>query len=125
VTGAVYLPFTELPNGGHAPPARKGTSLSIQRPGGVVAIALIALTLSGCAVNEQNLPETDSDLAGTLIGAGSSAQQSAQEAWVAGFQSANPDVTVEYDPIGSGGGRDTFAAGGSQFAGTDRAFNDE
>jgi phosphate transport system substrate-binding protein len=125
VTGAVYLPFTELPKGGHAPPARKGTSLSIQRPGGVVAIALIALTLSGCAVNEQNLPETDSDLAGTLIGAGSSAQQSAQEAWVAGFQSANPDVTVEYDPIGSGGGRDTFAAGGSQFAGTDRAFNDE
>ena len=100
--------------------------MSIQRPGSIAAIALIgALTLASCAVNEQNLPATDSDLAGTLVGAGSSAQQSAQEAWVAGFQSANPDVTVEYDPIGSGGGRDTFVAGGSQFAGTDRAFTRE
>ncbi|MGB3911564.1 MAG: phosphate ABC transporter substrate-binding protein PstS, partial [Pseudolysinimonas sp.] len=103
--------------------------MSIQRPGGIAAIAAIALIgalgLSSCAVNEQNLPETDSDLSGTLVGAGSSAQQSAQEAWVFGFQVANPDVTVEYDPIGSGGGRDTFAAGGSQFAGTDRAFNDD
>ena len=105
-------------------PLPEGTSLSIQRPGGIAAIAAIALIgalgLSSCAVNEQNLPETDSDLSGTLVGAGSSAQQSAQEAWVFGFQVANPDVTVEYDPIGSGGGRDTFAAGGSQFAGTDQ-----
>lgn len=100
--------------------------MNIQRPGVIAAIALIgALALASCAVNEQNLPETDSDLVGTLVGAGSSAQQSAQEAWVRGFQTANPDVTVEYDPIGSGGGRDTFAAGGSQFAGTDRAFNDD
>lgn len=100
--------------------------MSIQRPAGIAAIALGAsLVLGGCAVNEQNLPETDSDLSGTLVGAGSSAQQSAQEAWVYGFQVANPDVTVEYDPIGSGGGRDTFAAGGSQFAATDRAFNDD
>jgi phosphate transport system substrate-binding protein len=107
-------------------PHPEGTSLSTQRPGGIAAIALIAaFGLSSCAVNEQNLPETDSDLSGTLVGAGSSAQQSAQEAWVFGFQVANPDVTVEYDPIGSGGGRDTFAAGGSQFAGTDRAFSDD
>src|SRR5690606_33502860 len=48
-----------------------------------------------------------------------------QEAWVVGFQELNPDTTVEYDPVGSGGGRETFVGGGSQFAGTDRAFNDE
>ena len=29
-----------------------------------------------------------------------------------GFQTANPDVTVNYDPVGSGGGREQFLAGG-------------
>src|SRR5690606_3706647 len=45
--------------------------------------------------------------------------------WIAGFQGANPDVTINYDPSGSGAGRETFIAGGSDFAGSDRAFNDE
>lgn len=46
----------------------------------------------------------------------------AQEAWIAGFQTANPDVTINYDPAGSGAGRETFQQGGSDFAGSDRAF---
>ncbi len=84
------------------------------------------LLLSGCAVNERNLGSAPaSALSGTLVGTGSSAQQAAQEVWVAGFQSDNPNVTIEYDPAGSGAGRDTFLAGGSAFAGTDRAFSDE
>lgn len=45
-------------------------------------------------------------------------------AWQAGFQTANPDVTVNYDPVGSGAGRDTFMEGASDFAGSDRAFHD-
>jgi phosphate transport system substrate-binding protein len=40
-------------------------------------------------------------------------------AWKAGFQSANPDVTVNYDAVGSGGGREQFLAGGVQYAGSD------
>lgn len=102
--------------------------MNIKRSGGIAAIALVgALALASCAANEGGTGGDDntSDLTGTLVGAGASSQQSAQEAWVAGFQTANPGVTVEYDPVGSGGGRDTFVAGGSQFAGTDRAFNDE
>ncbi|WP_243696481.1 phosphate ABC transporter substrate-binding protein PstS [Labedella gwakjiensis] len=92
--------------------------------------ALAALALSGCAANEGGTAgggssESASDLTGTLVGAGASSQQSAQEAWTTAFQTANPDVTVEYDPAGSGAGRDTFIAGGSAFAGSDRAFNDE
>lgn len=100
--------------------------MNITRAGGAAAIALVgALALASCAANEGGETAAPSDLSGTLVGAGSSAQQSAQEAWVAAFQGANPDVTVEYDPVGSGGGRDTFVAGGSAFAGSDRAFNDE
>lgn len=41
------------------------------------------------------------------------------DAWKAGFQSANPDVTVNYDPSGSGAGVDQFLAGGVDFAGSD------
>jgi phosphate transport system substrate-binding protein len=80
--------------------------------------------LTSCAVNEQNLP-AGSDLAGIVVGGGASSQQAAQEAWVAGFQSLNPNATVEYDPAGSGAGRDMFIAGGASFAGSDRAFTPE
>lgn len=78
--------------------------------------------LTSCAVNELNLPP-GSDLTGTVVGGGASSQQAAQEAWVAGFQALNPNATVEYDPAGSGAGRDMFIAGGAVFAGSDRAFH--
>ena len=47
------------------------------------------------------------------------------DAWRAGFQSANPDVNVNYDPVGSGGGRTQFLDGSVQFAGTDSALTSE
>jgi phosphate transport system substrate-binding protein len=65
------------------------------------------------------------EVSGTLIGAGASSQAAAMQGWQAGFQAANPDSTVEYDPIGSGGGRETFLAGGSDFAGSDAALKDD
>lgn len=86
-------------------------------------IALIALT--SCAANEDggsNGGDNGSSLSGTLVGGGASSQGSAQEAWVAGFQTANDGVTVNYDPAGSGAGRETFQQGASAFAGSDRAF---
>ena len=86
-------------------------------------IALLALT--SCAANEGGAPADEgsaSSLSGTLVGGGASSQGSAQEAWIAGFQTANADVTVNYDPAGSGAGRDTFQQGASAFAGSDRAF---
>jgi len=81
-----------------------------------------ALALAGCVP----APVGDgSGPSGTIIGAGASSQQAAQEAWVRGFQLANVAATVEYDPIGSGGGRDTFIGGGAVFAASDRAFKVE
>ena len=61
------------------------------------------------------------DLSGQLVGAGASSQQAAVQAWVAGFNGVEPGVTVNYDPIGSGGGRELFLGGGSDFAGSDAA----
>ncbi|GHF19855.1 phosphate ABC transporter substrate-binding protein PstS [Pseudolysinimonas yzui] len=100
--------------------------MNIKRSGGIAAIALVgAIALASCAANEGGGTEAPSDLSGTLVGAGSSAVGAAQETWIAEFQTANPEVTITYDPAGSGAGRETFLAGGSDFAGTDRAFKDE
>ena len=97
---------------------------------GVPAVVAVtaALALSSCASNEAGGTETDdtaSSLSGNLVGAGASSQDAAQQAWIAGFQTANPDVTIDYDPSGSGAGRETFIEGASDFAGSDRAFKDE
>ena len=47
------------------------------------------------------------------------------QGWTAGFAAEQPDVTVNYDPVGSGGGREQFLAGGTDFAGSDAALDDE
>lgn len=96
------------------------------RPMAAIAIAATAaIALSSCAANEEAAPAEVSTLAGSLVGAGASSQGSAQESWIAAFQTANPDVTITYDPSGSGAGRETFIAGGSNFAGSDSYLKDE
>lgn len=92
----------------------------------VVAITA-AIALSSCAANEGGTaPEGDaSSLSGELVGSGSSAQDASQQALIAAFQTDHPDVTINYDPTGSGAGRETFLEGASDYAGSDRAFNDE
>ena len=65
-------------------------------------------------------------VSGTLIGAGASSQAAAMQGWQAGFQALNPDATIEYDAIGSGGGREQFLAGGDTlFAGSDAYLSPE
>jgi len=103
------------------------------RTAGVTAVAALALgaSLAGCSAgNETNADASTpksggAQLSGTLNGAGSSAQEAAQGAWTAGFQSANSGVTVNYDPVGSGGGREQFLAGGVDFAGSDSYLADD
>ena len=62
---------------------------------------------------------TGGALSGTLKGSGSSAQTAAMTAWIAGFQTANSGTTVNYDPVGSGGGVTAFLAGSADYAGSD------
>lgn len=65
------------------------------------------------------------ELSGQLDGAGSSAQNSAMTAWIAGYQDVQPGVTVLYDAIGSGGGREKFIPGAVDFAGSDAYLDEE
>jgi phosphate transport system substrate-binding protein len=106
--------------------------VKISRTGAVVALATGAmLALSSCAVNETDAAPgasggaSGSSLSGTLTGIGASSMATAQETWVAEFQTKNPNVTVNYSPDGSGAGREAFTGGGADFAGSDRAMDVE
>lgn len=102
----------------------------------MLAAVVVLLALAGCGSDD---PLGDprrpggpliggdyevSGLTGELGGAGSSAQESAMAAWIAGFQARNPGVSVAYDPIGSGGGRTQFVEGGIAFGGSDAPLDD-
>ena len=93
-----------------------------------------ALFLAGCgAANEASAPAAggdaagaaQSELSGSIAGAGASSQAAAMEAWVAGFNVANPGVQVNYDPVGSGGGREQFVSGATAFGGSDAYLDEE
>jgi phosphate transport system substrate-binding protein len=97
----------------------------IAKIGAIGAIAALALT--ACASNEGGAggttdPSAPAGLSGELAGSGASSQEVAVQAWTAGFQRANSDVTINYDPAGSGAGRESFQAGAVAFAGSDRPF---
>jgi len=100
----------------------------------VVAFAL-ALALGVAACGSSSDSETGGstsgggggggEVSGEIAGAGSTAQQAAQEAWIAEFENANSSVTISYDPVGSGGGREQFLSGGVAYAGSDAALSTE
>src|SRR5689334_7765544 len=91
---------------------------------GALTLAL-SLTACGAANEGGDEPTGGSKLTGTLNAGGSSAQESAVAAWKKAFQTTNPDTTVNYDPVGSGGGREQFLAGGLDLAGSDAYLDDE
>jgi phosphate transport system substrate-binding protein len=104
--------------------------VKLKRLGAPLAVlAAAAISLTACASNEGSAPASTSaapsNLSGTLNGIGSSAQGAAQTTWIAGFQEANPKVTINYDPQGSGAGRKSFISGAADFAGSDAALKDE
>lgn len=85
------------------------------------SLAVLAIGISACGSSS----DSSSGLSGQLAGAGSTAQEAAQEAWIAEFENENSGVTISYDAVGSGGGREQFIAGGVAFAGSDAALEEE
>jgi phosphate transport system substrate-binding protein len=106
--------------------------LSTTTRAAVLSAALAGtLSLAACGASNEG-GGTDSggngsgQLSGDLVGAGASSQQAAMQAWQAGFNAEQPEVNLSYDPVGSGGGREQFLAeGGTDFAGSDAALDDE
>jgi phosphate transport system substrate-binding protein len=92
-----------------------------------LAVLALGFGLSACGASNESSggSGSGSGLSGKLDGSGSSAQESAMDAWRAGFQKANSGVTINYDPAGSGAGVEKFNAGGVDFAGSDAALDPE
>jgi len=117
----------------------------ISRVGAAVAASLFVFISTGCSDEPATAPVVDTpvvvepvpgeageavveptvQLAGEFSGAGASTQEQSMQAWIASFQSQHPNVTVNYDPSGSGAGRTQFLAGGVLFAGTDNVLTDD
>lgn len=106
------------------------------------SVAVLALSISLTACGGGNSADEDAsgdsgdtsssessgdyaDLSGELAIGGASSQESAQNAWIVGFGEVAPGVTVSYDPVGSGGGRENFISGGYPLAGSDSYLTDD
>jgi len=93
----------------------------------VLAFAsILTLGVVACgSSSDSSTGSSSSDLSGEIAGAGATSQEAAQEAWIANFENENSGVTISYDPVGSGGGREQFIAGGVGYAGSDAAISEE
>ena len=101
----------------------------------IAALSGIVMLASVAACGDNTASTTDSSstdsasktapISGNFQGAGASSQQSAVEAWIAGFQGANPDAKIAYNPSGSGAGVQTFLTGATAWAGSDKVLADD
>ena len=103
---------------------------SIAALSGIVMLASVAACGDNTAATTDNSSSSDSTskstpISGNFSGAGASSQQAAVEAWIAGFQGANPEAKIAYNPSGSGAGVQTFLTGATAWAGSDKALADD
>jgi len=100
-----------------------------------VAVAATALGLAACsssssssassgssATSSASSSASTSTVSGTIKAAGSTFQTNFQQTAISAFKSADPNVTVDYDPVGSGTGRADLYANTVLFAGSDSAI---
>ena len=98
---------------------------------GVAAVAT-ALGLAACsssssssaasgstATSSASSSASTSTVSGTIKAAGSTFQTNFQQGAISGFKSVDPNVTVDYDPVGSGTGRSDLYSNTVLFAGSD------
>lgn len=97
----------------------------------LVSAAILALGIAACGGSDDTTSSggggssSGGELSGEIAGAGATSQEAAQEAWIANLEAENSGVTISYDPVGSGGGREQFTAGGVAYAGSDAAISEE
>jgi phosphate transport system substrate-binding protein len=88
----------------------------------VFAVALAACSSSSSSTTSSTSTATASSTpsgSGTIDAAGSSFQNTFQQAAIAAFKSVDPSITVNYDSVGSGTGRSDLYSNTVLFAGSD------
>ncbi len=102
------------------------------RSAALASVAALALAACGTddAADQDNAnnaggEEAAADVSGNLVGGGASSQEAAMTAWSSDITETHPDLTVSYDPVGSGAGREGFIAGQYSFAGSDSIMDSD
>jgi phosphate transport system substrate-binding protein len=107
----------------------RGRKQAVTAGGAVIAVALLA-ACSSSSTTSSTTPSSGSSTSpstatsapsasGTLNAAGSTFQTNFQQGAIAAFKSADPNVTVNYDGVGSGAGRQDLYGNTVLFAGSD------
>lgn len=98
----------------------------------LAASALLALTLAGCGNDTTTDTASDttedtsaSTLSGSVATNGSTSMEEVMGVLTEQFKNDNPDVTVTYDPTGSGTGIEAAANGTADIGLSSRALTDE
>ncbi len=95
--------------------------------------AVVALGLAACSSSSSSTTTSSgttttpsasaaastSSVSGTIKAAGSTFQTNFQQSAIAAFKSVDPNITVDYDPVGSGTGRSDLYSNTVLFAGSD------
>ena len=100
-------------------------------------IASASLVLAACGSSNDSSDSSDAAAGdsgaiggvecvdGSIQSSGSSAQANAITEWVNAYQTACPGATIDYQPVGSGAGVESFVSGQTSFGGTDSAVVEE
>jgi phosphate transport system substrate-binding protein len=92
----------------------------------LLSVALLGVGVAACG-SDANGGESSASAGGDssgsaegqIVGAGSIAQEVAQEIWATGFEGAGSGDSISYDPVGSAEGRRRFIDGEAAFAASD------
>lgn len=96
----------------------------------VVLALVVALFAAACGGDdgETTTPSSAEDEGGSisLLGAGASFPDPVYQTWIGEYTTnVEPDVSIQYESIGSGGGRERFIDQQTDFAGSDAFMSDE
>jgi phosphate transport system substrate-binding protein len=103
----------------------------------ISGLAAVSILLAGCAsapaqsTSAPAVPNTGSNSSAsssgpvTLNGAGATFPQPVYSQWIDAYQQVDPQVTINYQGIGSGGGKKSIIDGTVDFAGSDALVTDD
>ncbi|MDR3152115.1 MAG: phosphate ABC transporter substrate-binding protein PstS [Bifidobacteriaceae bacterium] len=88
--------------------------------------------LTGCSVDNKtnqliinsNNKNPNYAISGEMAGSGATSQKNSIDAWKIGYGQIYPNISVAYDPKGSGGGRKDIINGAAVFSATDKKLTD-
>ena len=106
------------------PAERQNVSKPTGAAGRLFFLAVLAIAMTVGCTSKSSAPSGAESTRVSLIGAGSTFIYPAMTQWISDYQKAHPNVKINYQSIGSGGGIQQVKAGLVDFGASDAALND-